>query len=211
MSAAVVYAANDVHSPKIDGDDLLAEPVVVREQPTWLHESFTVACSFTIERDGMLQAIAGMFDALMVEGVSMSNNPRSPDHMEHRWNSLYPLPEPVAVSVGDVVSASVDVNFDDDRVSWRVSVGDVPTRRSFNQSTFFGTFLTPRDVRRLSKDYVPEVGAKGAVWQAGLELVAKGLTVGELERELAERFPATLSTAHKASEFVGHLVATAEA
>jgi SAM-dependent methyltransferase len=211
VSAAAVYAANDVHSPKIDGDDLLAEPVTVREQPTWLDESFTVACSFTIERDGVLQAIAGMFEAVMAEGVLMSNNPRSPDHMEHRWNSLYPLREPVAVTIGDTVTASVDVNFDDDRVSWKVSVGDGPTRRSFNQSTFFGSFLTPRDVRRLSKDHVPEFGSKGAVWHAGLELVAKGLTVGELERELAERFPAVLSSQHKASEFVGHLVATAEA
>ena len=50
-----------------------------------------------------------------------------------------------------------------------------------------------------------------AMWRAGLDLVAKGLTIGELERELGQQFPDLLSTANKATEFVGHLVATAEA
>jgi hypothetical protein len=92
-----------------------------------------------------------------------------------------------------------------------VEVGQGPTRRVFNQSTFFASILTSDDLRRLAKDHVPQLGAKGAMWQVGLQLVAQGLTVGELERQLAEEFPAVLTTAHKASEFVGHLVATAEA
>ncbi len=207
VSAAVAYVSNDVHSPKLDSDDLLAEPVVVREQPTWINESFTLEASFAVERDGVLQAIAGLFEAVMAEGVLMSNNPRSTDHMQHRWNSLYPLPEPVAVRARDSVSAVIDVDVDDERVTWRVNVGN----RTFKQSTFFSSLLTPDDIRGLSKDHVPQLGSKGAMWRAGLELVAKGLTVGELERELSEQFPSMLPTPHKASEFVGHLLATAEA
>ena len=91
VSAAAPYVANDVHSPNLGRDDLLAAPVVVRDQPTWINESFTVEASFTIERDGVLRAIAGMFDAVMTDGISMSNNPCSADHMDHRWNSVYPL------------------------------------------------------------------------------------------------------------------------
>ncbi len=211
VSSAAAYAANDVYTPKLDGDDLLAAPVVAREQPTWNNESFTIAASFTIERDGVLQAMAGMFEAVMADGVLMSNNPRSADHMEHRWNSVYPLPEPVAVRVGDSVSTSIDVNVDDERVTWQVTVGDGPTRRSFKQSTFFASILTADDLRGLAKDHVPQFGSKGAMWHAGLDLVAQGLTIGELERELGKRFPALLPTAHKASKFVGHLVATAQA
>jgi hypothetical protein len=211
VSAAAAYVANDVHSPKIDSNDLLAEPVVARDQPTWINESFTLEGSFTIERDGTLQAIAGMFEAVMADGVLMSNNPRSADHMERRWNSLYPLPEPVAVRAGDTASATVNVNIDDERVTWRVTVGEGSTRRVFSQSTFFASILTSDDVRRLAKDHVPQLGSKGAMWQSGLQLVAQGLTVGELEAQLVQQFPAILTTAHKASEFVGHLVTTAEA
>ena len=211
VSAATPYVANDVHSPKLDSDDLLAAPVVARDQPAWINESFTLEGSFTIERDGVLQAIAGMFEAVMAGDVLMSNNPRSADHMEHRWNSLYPLPEPVAVSAGDPVSASIKVNVDDERVTWRVTVGDGASRRVFNQSTFFASILTGDDIDRLAKTHVPRLGSKGAVWRAGFEMVSQGLTIAELERELGQRFPEVLTSAHKASEFVGHLVATAEA
>ncbi len=211
VSAAIPYAANDVHSPKLDGDDLLAAPVVARDQPTWVNESFTLEGSFTIERDGVLQAIAGMFEAVMAGEVLMSNNPRSADHMEHRWNSLYPLPEPVAVRAGDTVSATIKVDVDDERVTWRVAVGEGATRRVFNQSTFFASILTRDDLDRLAKTHVPQLGSKGELWRAGLEMVAKGLTIAELESELSQRFPDVLTSAHKASEFVGHLVATAEA
>jgi SAM-dependent methyltransferase len=211
VSAAATYASNDVHSPKLDSGDLLAAPVVAREQPSWVNESFTLEGSFSIERDGALQGIGGMFEAVMADDVLMSNNPRSADHMEHRWNSLYPLPEPVAVSSGDTVEATINVNVEDERVTWRVIVGDGPTRRVFNQSTFFASILTHDDLARLAKTHVPRLSAKGAVWRAGLEMVTQGLTVGELERELAERFPTVLTSTHKASEFVGHLVATAEA
>jgi hypothetical protein len=131
--------------------------------------------------------------------------------MEHRWNSVYPLPEPVAVRAGDAVSATINVNVEDERVTWRVTVGEGPGRRQFNQSTFFASILTTDDLARLAKTHVPQIGAKGTMWRAGLDLVAKGLTVGELERELGQQFPDLLSTATKAAEFVGHLVATAEA
>ncbi len=211
VSSAAAYAANDVYTPKLHSDDLLAAPVVGREQPSWINESFTVAASFTIERDGVLQAMAGMFEAVMADGVLMSNNPRSADYMEQRWNSVYPLPEPVAVRTGDSVTTSIDVNVDDDRVTWQVTVGNGPTRRSFKQSTFFAPILTAHDLRALAKDHVPQISPKGVMWRAGLDLVAQGLTIGELERELGKRFAALLPTAHKASKFVGHLVATAQA
>jgi protein arginine N-methyltransferase 1 len=211
VSSASTYAANDVHSPKLDADDLLAAPLVARDQPTWVNESFSLEGSFIIERDGVLQAIAGMFEAVMARDVLMSNNPRSADHMEHRWNSLYPLPEPVAVNAGDSVSAIIKVNVDDERVTWRVTVGDGSNRRVFNQSTFFASILTSDDLDRLAKTHVPHLGSKGAVWKAGLEMVGQGLTIAELERELRQRFPEVLTSAQKASEFVGHLVATAEA
>jgi SAM-dependent methyltransferase len=211
VSAAIPYVANDVHSPKIDGDDLLAAPVAAHDQPTWVNESFTLEGSFVIERDGVLQAIAGMFEAVMAGEVLMSNNPRSADHMEHRWNSLYPLPEPVPVRAGDTVAATIKVNVDDERVTWRVTVGDGSARRVFNQSTFFASILTSDDLDRLAKTHVPRLGSKGAVWRAGLEMVDQGLTIAELERELSRRFPEVLTSAHKASEFVGHLVVTAEA
>ena len=211
VSAAATYVSNDVHSPKLDSDDLLASPVVAREQPTWVNESFTLAGSFTIERDGLLQAIAGMFEAVMAGEVLMSNNPRSADHMQHRWNSLYPLPEPVQVRAGDAVAATINVDVDDERVTWRVTVGEGAARRTFNQSTFFASMLTTEDLRRLAKDHVPQFGEKGAMWRAGLDMVANGLTIGELEQALSEKFPTVLTSAHKASEFVGHLVATAEA
>jgi len=189
VSATVGYVANDVHSPKLDIDDLLASPVVCREQPTWINESFTLDASFVLERDGVLQAIAGMFEAVMADGVLMSNNPRSADRMEHRWNSLYPLPESVAVRAGDAVTASIDVDVDDERVTWHVTVGAGQGRRSFKQSTFFASMLTADDVQRLSKDHVPQLGAKGEVWRTGFELVQQGLSIGELEQELSRRFP----------------------
>jgi hypothetical protein len=63
----------------------------------------------------------------------------------------------------------------------------------------------------LAKDHVPQLGHKGAMWRAGMEMIASGLTIGELEHELGAKFPTVLTSAHKASEFVGHLVATAEA
>jgi SAM-dependent methyltransferase len=211
VSAAVAYAASNVHSPQLTADNLLADPVVVREQPSSINESFVVEAEFVVERDGVLQGVAGMFEAVMVDGVVMSNNPRSADHMEHRWNSVYPLPEPVPVSAGDRVTTSLDVGVTDERVTWRIAVDNGVATRTFTGSTFFAAFLTANDVRRMSKDYVPEIGPKGAVWRSGLDLVHAGLSVGELERTLAERFPTVLTSPQKAGEFVGHLVTTAEA
>jgi SAM-dependent methyltransferase len=211
VSAAAAYAASNVHSPQLTADNLLADPVVVREQSSSVNESFVIEAEFVVERDGVLQGIAGMFEAVMVDGVLMSNNPRSADHMEHRWNSVYPLPELVRVSVGDRVTTSLDVSVTDERVTWKIAVDSGAAPRRFTGSTFFAAFLTANDVRRMSKDYVPELGAKGAVWRAGLDLVNAGLSIGELEQTLANRFPNVLTSPYKASEFVGHLVTTAEA
>jgi SAM-dependent methyltransferase len=211
VSAAAGYAANGVHSPKLNGEDLLADPVVVREQPTWVNESFHVDAAFTIDHSGSLQGIAGMFEAVMASDVLMSNNPRSADHMEHRWNSVYPLPEPIEVQPGDTIRASVAVDLDDDRVTWTIGVDAGGQQRSFKQSTFFASFLTASSLQRLSKEYVPQVGARGAVWRAGLELVADGLSIGELEDRLANQFPDVLNSPRRARQFVEHLVTTAEA
>jgi SAM-dependent methyltransferase len=211
VSPAAAYAASNVHSPQLTADNLLADPVVVREQLSSINESFAVEAEFVVERDGVLQGIAGMFEAVMVDGVLMSNNPRSDDYMEHRWNSVYPLSQPVPVSLGDRVTTSLDVGVSDERVTWTIAVDNGEATGTFTGSTFFAAFLTANDVRRLSKDYVPAIGPKGAVWRSGLDLVNAGLSVGELERTLAERFPTVLTSPHKATEFVGHLVTTAEA
>src|SRR4029079_18119841 len=112
----------------------------------------------------------------------------------------------VVVRAGDTATAAVAVDVDDERVTWQVTVGDGPGRRSFKQSTFFASILTADDLRRLSKDHVPQLGAKGEIWRVGFELVQQGLTVGELERELADRFHAVLTTPHQERELRAHLV-----
>lgn len=207
VSAAVPYASNSIHSPQLTADDLLATPVVVDERVSWADEPMSLDASFTVERPGRLQAVAGMFEAVMVDGVLMSNNPASPDHMQHRWNSLYPLPEPVDVRVGDEVSAHVQISPEDDRARWTVSVGD---RRRVQQSTFFSSFLTAHDLERAARSYVPSLGSRGEVWRAGLDLVVAGRTVAEIEAELAHRFPDELRTSGAARAFVSQLVAAVD-
>lgn len=206
VSAAVTYASNSIHSPQLTATDLLAAPVVVDERPSWVDGPLSLDVSFTIERAGRLQAIAGMFEAVMADGVLMSNNPASPDHMLHRWNSLYPLSEPVEVHAGDVVTAQVQINADDDRASWRVQVGG----RRVQQSTFFSSFLTSHDLERGARSYVPTLGSRGELWRAGIDLVIAGRTVEQLETELAARFPVELRTAGAARAFVTQLVAAVD-
>lgn len=208
ISAALSYATNSVHSPQLSVDELLAAPLVAGERASWIDEPFTLDATFVIERSGRMQAIAGMFDALMGDGLHMSNNPAGPDHMQHRWNSVYPLSEPVDVEAGDVVVAHLDVSPEDERVSWRVAVG--VDGRARQQSTFFGSFLTPDDLQRTARSYVPSLGAKGELWRAGLDLIEAGRSVAEIEAELSARFPAQLRASISARQFVNQLVAAVD-
>ncbi len=106
---------------------------------------------WAVTRGGIAHGFVLWFDTVLVEGVTFSNSPGSPELIY--GNAFFPWTKPVALRRGDTVSLLLRAQpVGDDYVwVWETRVrgagvgGDV--RAAFKQSTFYGDLISPALVR----------------------------------------------------------------
>ncbi|HEX9938005.1 MAG TPA: hypothetical protein VGB15_12815, partial [Longimicrobium sp.] len=76
---------------------------------------------------------------------------------------------------------------------------------SFRQSTFVATLPSPTRLRRRADGFRPTLGDNGRIDAYVLGRMDGSATLGEIARELAERFPARFPTWEAALAHVGRL------
>jgi len=129
FSALRTFAANTLYSERLTPDALLAAPVTAMSVRASEVDD-TVgrgAASFRTARDGVVHGFALGFNAILADGITLTNEWRGARSWEQ---GVMPLERPVVADAGTPIA--VDVRTDDGRMwHWRGAVGDV----EFEQTT----------------------------------------------------------------------------
>ena len=148
LSAGTRLITNNWRKTRIRPAQLLADPVC------WTtidyHEvdspDIQAEISWRAARNGTAHGVAVWFDSELVEGISFSNHPNSPEMIYGQ--GLFPFSQPVELMEGDRVKLRLAANLVADDYVWRWDTDfftrdDEQPAVSHKQSTFFGVVLSP--------------------------------------------------------------------
>jgi len=146
---------------------------------------------FSVTRSGTGHGISVWFDTLLAKDIGFSSGPESPEVTY--GSAFFPWPQPVAVTLGDVVQVSISADLVGEDYIWRWQTSitrESDTRVAhFKQSTFLGTPLSLAHLRKRADSYRGERNEAGEVDLLVLTLMDGTKTTAEIAAELLTRFP----------------------
>jgi protein arginine N-methyltransferase 1 len=115
LSPAVRYAINYCYKSALGPEAVLGEPQIYYQlDPRHPAHPFDAQLAFRIERDGVLRAIGGWFEAELAPEVTLSTEPGRETH----WGQyLFPIPA-CEVKQGDEVEFHLWIEFQPDDIYW---------------------------------------------------------------------------------------------
>ena len=143
-------------------------------------------------REGTAHGLCVWFEAVLVEGVELSNAPGAPELIYGQ--AFFPLAEPTPVCVGDAVEIDIRADLVAEDYVWRwatriVGQGSPPAvKAEFKQSTFFGAPLSLGRLRKRAANHVPSLSADGQVRSFALSLMDGRTSLERIAEQLAARF-----------------------
>lgn len=167
--------------------------------------------SFDVTRPGTAHGMLVWFDAAMAEGVGFSNGPGARNPAKVYGRCFFPWPHPVELKEGDRVKVRLDARLvaDDYVYRWETTIGSSsasqPIKAHFNQSTFYGETLSFGGLRKKCDAYIPELNPEGLVDHYVLGQMSARAPLGEIAKQLAERFPDKFARWQDALTHVGNL------
>ena len=210
FDAARRYATNTWTRCRVNPENLLAEP------QRWAEIDYAQSLpanrkgspDFRIARRGTGHGLVLWFDTELAEGIGYSNAPGQPKLIYGM--AFFPWPRDVALDDGDRVSVSLraDLVGEDYVWSWESRVAGAAAgelKAEFRQSSFMGKPLSPESLRRVADSFRPALGEDGEIDRLVLERMNGERSLGEIARELAERFPESFRTAREALTRAGEL------
>ena len=167
--------------------------------------------SFDCARDGTAHGMLVWFDATTAEGVGFSNEPGAENPTRVYGRSFFPWTRPVELKEGDQVDARIEARLvgADYVYRWETKIrsssepGQI--KAHFDQSTFYGEALSLDSLRKQSDAYVPELNPDGAMDHYILSQMSARTPIGEIAKQLTERFPGKFARWQDAMTRVGEL------
>jgi protein arginine N-methyltransferase 1 len=192
---------------------LLAEPRLwaTLDYSTISEPNVAGELSFDCSRDGTAHGVLVWFDATTAEGVGFSNAPGAENPARVYGRCFFPWTRPVELRKGDQVDARLDVRLvgADYVYQWettiRSSLEPRQVKAHFNQSTFYGEALSLDGLRRQSDAYIPELNPDGLMDHYILSQMSARTPLGEIAKQLTERFPDKFARWQDALTRVGEL------
>jgi hypothetical protein len=126
--------------------------------------------------------------------VGFSNAPGAENPAKVYGRCFFPWSRPVELNVQDQVNLRLEARLVDDGYIYRwettVKSGPEPqkVKAHFNQSTFFGEALTLSSLRKQSEAYIPALNLDGQIAHLVLTLMSQETPLGEIARQVSERF-----------------------
>jgi type I protein arginine methyltransferase len=165
--------------------------------------------SWIVERPGMGHGLLLWFDTTLLSGVGFSNAPGQPELIYGQ--GFFPWVHPVPLAAGDVVEVILraDLVGADYIWGWNSRVREVGQtgriKAEFRQSTFYGSKLAGARLRKRAADNRAELNEEGQIDRYILTYMDAVTSVGDLARQVAERFPCNFPTWQEALSRVGDL------
>ena len=208
LQAARQIIANTWHKDRVKPEQLLVEPRcwATLDYATLESHDCRAEITWTAERAGTAHGLSVWFDATLADGVSFSNAPGAPELIY--GNAFFPWLEPVTIVVGDAVTVGLHADLVGEDYLWRWEtrvVGRGQVKADFKQSTFFGVPLSPKQLHKRAAGYVPGLNEDGQIDQFILTLIGAEIPLGEIARQVSERFPGYFAKPQDALTRVGDL------
>ncbi|HET7234586.1 MAG TPA: class I SAM-dependent methyltransferase [Longimicrobium sp.] len=172
---------------------------------TITHPDVSGAPEWTVERGGTAHGLAVWFRAELGGGAFFDTGP---GHDTLYQTAFWPWPQGVELAPGDRVRAELSARFvgGDYVWSWNTEIvrnGQPPL--TFRQSTFHTIVPSPTRLRKRDDGFRATLGEDGRVGAFVLQRMDGSASLGEIARELRERFPARFATWEAALAHAGRL------
>jgi protein arginine N-methyltransferase 1 len=149
--------------------------------------------TWTATRPGTGHGLSVWFDAVLAEGLTITNAPGAPELIY--GSAFFPWPEPVVLDAGDSVAVAFRADPVGDDYVWRWDsrvfgpgqFGQI--KASFKQSTFFAMPLASRQLQQRAASHVPTLTEDGRLDQFILALMDGQSSLEAIARRTAARFP----------------------
>jgi protein arginine N-methyltransferase 1 len=209
VSAAYRTACNSGFPIDINPRELLTagERILSLDPSPAGPDLFRGEVELTINRDALLDGLAGWFQAALSPSVTMTNAPGHPDRINRR-QVIFPLTPRTHVKAGDTLRISMKTRPAELIVDWAVTVArGAATVAAFHHSTLDGMLLSAGDLHRSRPDFVPRLTPAGIARRSVLELSDGTRAIADIEREMLARHADLLPDAAAAATFVAEVLA----
>lgn len=196
---------------EITPGQFLTDPQVwaVLDYRTITNPNVSNELTWSMDRSGVGHGFCVWFDTILFDVVGFSTAPGRTKTVYH--NALFPWTAPVALEPGDRVSISLRANLVsgdyvwqwDTRISSRGDTGHV--KAHYKQSTFYGVPLSPDQLRKTGSGYLPTLNEDGQIHQFILHKMDGATPLGDIAKELVDRFPMRFPNWPHAMARVGEL------
>jgi protein arginine N-methyltransferase 1 len=177
--------------------------VAVLRPGTDTSEFFSWTANLTAERDGPIDGLAGWFDCRLAGDVWMSNAPGAPERLK-RAQAFFPLSEPLRVSAGSTIKATVMARPADHLFAWTVEVPG--SHRRVSHSTWNGLLLDGADVIRANPSRPAALNDRGRARRIVLGYCDGVRTVAEVEQLVRQNHPDLFASPGESSRFVAQVL-----
>lgn len=212
MTAATRYVTNTwKKAQSVTPEMFLVEPQcwATLDYRTIMNPNVTAELEWLTERTGLAHGLCLWFDATLIEGVGFSNAPSQPDLIYGK--AFFPFSHPINLEKNDVINLKLKANLVGDDYIWRwatkvLQQGNAKDiKASFNQSTFFATPISPKQLQKQSDQFVPQINNTAKVDKLALNLMENALPLGTIAQRLTEQFSDRFPTWKSALTYVGEL------
>jgi protein arginine N-methyltransferase 1 len=127
-----------------------AQSVATLDYYTIENPNVRAELTWTVAKSGTAHGLSIWFDATLAPGIQFSNAPGKPELIYGQ--TFFPLSAPVSLVPGDTVSVILQANLVGGDYIWRWATHVVSqsgeVKADFKQSTFFGTPISPSQLRK---------------------------------------------------------------
>jgi type I protein arginine methyltransferase len=201
LNSSTQYLTNETLGMNdVQADQLLADAKVWAELDYATIENPDVANELTwiVNQDGLAHGLGMWFDAYLTDDIAYSSVSvgSCAEHATIYGSTLFPWPQPVQLTPGDLVTADIRAKLIGDTYlwSWRTKIlgqGD-PNHciGNFQQNTFFADpGLTPATLSKFSDAHRPSLNRKGDALKFVLTCMDGTLPIQEIAQRLTTTFP----------------------
>ena len=211
MQAAQRLITNTWRKGKVTPEQFLVKPQcwATLEYTTLENPNISAELTWTVERAGTAHGLSLWFDATLAEGISFSNAPGKPELIYGQ--AFFPWSAPVSLAPGDTVSVTLHADLVGENYIWRwhsqvLNQGNpAQIKANFQQSIFFGSPLSPAQLRKQADSYTPTLNLAGKVARLILELMSEGKPLGDIAQVLTIQFPDRFPNRQQALSKVGEM------
>ncbi|RPI57049.1 MAG: hypothetical protein EHM55_03250 [Acidobacteria bacterium] len=199
MRPAQDLLANTWRRVRLDQRQLLsrAECLAVVDYRKIAGPNLDAEATWTATRAGTAHGLCVWFDAELADGIGFSNAPDEAGAIHGQ--AFFPFAAPVALGEGESIAVRIQATLVGDDYVWRW------TCQGRSQSTLYGVPLDAKQLPKGAASHVPALNIEGEMDLFVLSRMRESMPVGDIARDLLDRFPSAVRDRNAALGRAGDL------